>query len=56
MSDELKAALINAGIKWGLDAAIELARNIGKPGATIDDAIAALESVKTMAQLKAEAP
>lgn len=47
MTDELKAALINFGIKFGIDAAISLAQGFSGKAATIDDAIAALEAAKT---------
>ena len=58
MSEQLKIALINFGVRFGIAAALELAKGIGKPSATIDDAIAALEAAesKTLAEVIAEAP
>lgn len=46
MTPELWAQVIAFAVKFGLSAAIELLKGMSKP-ATIDDAIAALESAKT---------
>ncbi len=46
MSQELLIALLNFGVKFGIDAAIAMAKAF-KTGATIDEAIAALELAKT---------
>ncbi len=46
MSEALAIAIAQYAIKFGLDAAILFAEKAGKPGATIDDAIAALRGVK----------
>jgi len=46
MSEAAIIALSEFAIKFGLDAAIALASSM-KPGATIDDAIAALQTAKT---------
>jgi len=58
MSEQLLIALINFGTKFGIAAAIEIAKGIKGPAPTIDDAIAALERAesKSLAQYKAEAP
>lgn len=55
LTPEQLTALLNFGIKFGIDAAIAFAKMF-KGGATIDDAIAALESAKTKtaADYKAE--
>lgn len=46
MSEQLLIALFNFGVKFGIDAAIAMAKAF-KTGSTIDDAIAALEVAKT---------
>lgn len=46
LTQEAVILLISAAIKYGPDAAIALAR-LFKTGATLDDAIAALELAKT---------
>ncbi len=46
LTPEQLTALLNAAIKFGIDAALALV-NMFKSGATIDDAIAALELAKT---------
>ena len=46
MSEAVIIALIQVAIKYGPDAAIAIAK-LFKTGATIDDAIAALEVAKT---------
>lgn len=46
MTSEEKVALIQAAVKFGIDAAIAMAAMF-KSTATIDDAIAALEAAKT---------
>lgn len=45
--DPATLALIQFAVKFGLDAAITLGQAIKGPGATIEDAIAALETAKT---------
>jgi hypothetical protein len=57
MTPELWIVVINFAIKFGIDAAIAIATAIGKPSATIDDAIAALTlaSEKTAQQYLDEA-
>jgi hypothetical protein len=47
MSEPLLVALLNFGVRFGLDAAVIVAEKIGKPGATIDDAITALRAAQT---------
>lgn len=42
MTPELWRAVMEFAVRFGLNAAIALLERIGKPGATIDDAIAAL--------------
>lgn len=46
MSETLLVALLNFAVKFGIDAALAIATSF-KPGATIDDAIAALQLAKT---------
>lgn len=46
LTQDSLASLINFGIKFGIDAALAIAQAF-KGGATIDDAIAALEAAKT---------
>lgn len=46
MTTELMAALLQFGIKFGIDAALAIVQNL-KGGITIDTAIAALEAAKT---------
>ena len=46
LTPEQLTALLNAAIKFGLDAALALAK-LFKGGSTIDEAIAALEEAKT---------
>lgn len=46
MSEQVLLRILDFALKFGIDAAIALAKSI-KPGATIDDAIAALEMAKT---------
>lgn len=56
MSETLLIAILQFAVKFGIDAALAIARGV-KGGATIDDAIAALEQAKTKTwdQYKAEA-
>ncbi len=46
MTSELWIALLNFATKFGIEASIAIAKGV-KGGATIDDAIAALENAKT---------
>jgi len=46
MTPELLTAILNFGVKFGIDAALAIAKGI-KGGATIDNAIASLEEAKT---------
>ncbi len=43
MSPVLLAAILNFAIEYGLPAALEFVRGINKPGASLDEAIAALD-------------
>lgn len=56
MSQELIAAILVAGSRVGFDAVAAFLERTGKPGATIDDAIAACKAAatKTLADFKAE--
>lgn len=47
MTPETITLLVNLTLKYGPDVAIAFANLFKKPGATIDDAIAALELAKT---------
>lgn len=47
MSEQLLVALLNFGVKFGIDAALAIAQGVKNKDATIDDAIAALETAKT---------
>jgi hypothetical protein len=42
----MKEALIMFAVKFGLEAAITLGERLAKPGATIDDAIAAMREIQ----------
>ena len=61
MTEATIVALSEFAVKFGLDAAIAWAASM-KPGATVDDAIAALQAAKTktaadyLAEAKAAAP
>lgn len=46
LTPEIAVALLNAAINLGIDAALALSKMF-KSGATIDDAIAALQEAKT---------
>lgn len=56
MSEAFAIALAQFAVKFGLDSAIIFAEKVGKPGATIDDAILALRSVKTAQEILDETP
>lgn len=56
MSQELLAAILSAGARLGFDTVAAFLERTGKPGATIEDAIAACKaaSTKTLADFKRE--
>lgn len=46
MSETLMIALLQFATKFGIDAAIAIGNAFKRPGATIDDAITALQSIR----------
>ncbi len=47
LTPELLTSFLNLAVNLGVDAAIAIGKAVSKPGATLDDAIAALEAAKT---------
>lgn len=46
MSEALIIALLNFATKFGIDAALAIGNRLNQPGATLSDAIAALEDIQ----------